>query len=406
MDVAAHTDPVQPAAAVQVLRRNAVLIAALVLLANSVLRGLRLPGYWAATHLLFNYQFGFSKRGLMGSLIAYLHSPFFYSYRFCVLESAVFLAANLVLLAMLIKRLVCAGAHSAVLVYASSAAIVFLAHTIGYFEQITLLVTLLALRIAGFYARAVFVGVFFSLTLLIHETGFLLFFPVLCFSFVIDLLEHPEHRKALTLAGLVLGVTAETLFLGQAHLSHPAVVAMQQSLQTQADFPLRDDGFVLLERSLADNLRLMSKYWTNPLWLAIQVISSVAILPTTLYLLSRTWRLLEGKRLAQWAAVIASLAPMSLHALGMDLHRWNTLATTTSFLVLAIVTLRIRTPSAATAPSPIALLSWPGVLIMLNLTSAVLLFDDYVVQDFPFHDHLKDVLEILRGHASTLTPHK
>lgn len=388
------------------LRQNAVLIAALVLLANSVLRGIRMPGYWAATHLLFNYQFGFSKRGLMGSLIACLHSPFFYSYRFCLVESAVFLAADLVLLVMLIKRLIAAGAHSVVLVYASSAAIVFLAHTIGYFEEITLLVTLLALGIESFYARAVFVALFFSLTLLVHETGFLLFFPVLCFSFIIDLLERPQRRKALTLAGLVLGVTAETVLLGQAHLGHPAVVAMQQSLQAHADFPLRDDAFVPLERSLGDNLRLMSEYWSNPLWLALQVISSLAILPTTLYLLSRTWRLLEGKRLAQWAAVIASLAPMSLHALGMDLHRWNTLATTTSFLVLAIVTLRTPAPSTAATASPIELLSWPGVLIMLNLTSAALLFDDYVVQDFPFHDHLKDVLEVLRGHASTLTPHK
>jgi hypothetical protein len=411
MDVAAHTDSVstaEPAGAPppEARRRNAVLIAALVLLANSVLRGIRMPGYWAATHLLFNYQFGFSKRGLIGSLIAYLNSPFFYSYRFCLVESAVFLAANLVLLALLIKRLIGAGAHSAVLVYASSAAIVFLAHTIGYFEQITLLVTLLALRIQGFYARAMFVAVFFSLTLLIHETGFLLFFPVLCFSFLIDLLERPERLKTLTLAGLVLAMMAETLLLGQAHLSHPAVAAMQQSLQAHADFPLRDDAFVLLERSLKDNLRLMVNYWTNPLWLVIQVISSVTVLPTTVYLVIRTWRLLEGKRLAQWAAVIASLAPLSLHVLGMDLHRWNTLATTTSFLVFAMMTLRSPTPSNTAEPVPISLLSWTGILIMLNLTSAVLLFDDYVVQDFPFHDHLKDVLEVLRGHASTFAPHK
>jgi hypothetical protein len=90
----------------------------------------------------------------------------------------------------------------------------------------------------------------------------------------------------------------------------------------------------------------------------------------------------------------------------MDLPRWNTLATTTSFLVLAIVTQRCRAPAVATtAPKPIALLSLPGVLIMLNLTSAVPLFDDYLVQDFPYHDHLKDLHEILRGNTSVLQPH-
>ena len=415
MDVGASADRMSGAdsltalrrTATDALRRNAVLIAALVLLANSVLRGIRMPGYWAATHLLFNYQFGFSKRGLLGSLIAYLDSPFFYSYRFCVVESTVLLAANLVLLAMLIKRLIGAGAHSAVLVYVSSAAIVFLAHTIGYFEQITLLVTLLALRIESFYARAAFAAIFFSATLLIHETGFLLFFPVLCFSFIIDLLERPDRRKALTLGALALGVTAETVLLGQAHLSHPAVMAMQQALQARADFPLRDDAFVLLERSLGDNLQLMLKYWTNPLWFIIEFLSSLTILPTTLYILYRTWRLLDGRPAARWAALVASLAPLSLHALGMDLHRWNTLATTTSFLVLAIVTRRYQTPPApVAAPSPIALLSVPGVLIMLNLGSAVPLFDRYVVQDFPYHDHLKDVLEILRGNTSVLLPQR
>lgn len=411
MDVVAHTEPMSGTNSSVTfrgaLRRHAVLIAALVLLANSVLRGIRMPGYWAATHLLFNYQFGFSKRGLLGNLIVYLHSPFFYSYRFCVVESAIFLAANLVLLAMLIRRLVGAGAHAVVLVYVSSAAIVFLAHTIGYFEQITLLVTLLALRIESFYARAAFVATFFAATLFIHETGFLLFFPVLCFSFMIELLEQPDRRKALTLGALALGVTAETVLLGQAHLSHAAVGAMQQTLQAHADFPLRDDAFVLLERSLGDNLRLMLKYWTNPLWLFILLLSSLTILPTTLYILYRTWRLLDGRPAAQWAAVAASLAPLSLHALGMDLHRWNTLATTTSFLVLAIVTQRRRTvPAATPIPGSIALLSLPGLLIMLNLGSAVPLFDDYVVQDFPYHDHLKDVYEILRGNTSILVPHR
>lgn len=326
-----------------------------------------MPGYWAATHLLFNYQFGFSKRGLLGNLIVYLHSPFFYSYRFCVVESAVLLAANLVLLAMLIRPLLGAGAHSAVLVYVSSAAIVFLAHTIGYFEQITLLVTLLALRIENFHARAAFVATFFAATLFIHET----------------------------------------VLLGQAHLGHAAVGAMQQTLQAHADFPLRDDAFVLLERSLGDNLRLMLKYWTNPLWLVILLLSSLTILPTTLYILYRTWRLLDGRPAVQWAAVAASLAPLSLHALGMDLHRWNTLAVTTSFLVLAIVTQRCRiAPAAPPTPDPIALLSLPGVLIMLNMGSAVPLFDDYVVQDFPYHDHLKDVYEMLRGNTSISVPHR
>jgi hypothetical protein len=43
---------------------------------------------------------------------------------------------------------------------------------------------------------------------------------------------------------------------------------------------------------------------------------------------------------------------------------------------------------------------------MLNLGSAVPLFDRYVVQDFPYHDHLKDVLEILRGNTSVLLPQR
>ena len=61
---------------------SAARILIMVVFVNSILRGIRTPGRWAATHLLFNYDYGFTKRALLGSLVGVLHLPSLYHYPF------------------------------------------------------------------------------------------------------------------------------------------------------------------------------------------------------------------------------------------------------------------------------------------------------------------------------------
>ena len=48
----------------------------------SILRGIRFPNIWSYSHFLFNYDFGFTKRGLIGEIISQVNNPYLISYEF------------------------------------------------------------------------------------------------------------------------------------------------------------------------------------------------------------------------------------------------------------------------------------------------------------------------------------
>lgn len=121
--------------------RDLILVAALGLILNSILRGIRSPGRFTYTNLLFNYDFGFSRRGLLGAIISTVHVPYFYSYEFFFWLSVAIFAAEVALLVELLLRLSSLGNGSAqlrVLVFSSSLGAAWLAHSMGYLEHLGL----------------------------------------------------------------------------------------------------------------------------------------------------------------------------------------------------------------------------------------------------------------------------
>lgn len=382
---------------------DTVRVIAVILFFNSVLRGMRAPGRWAATHLLFNYDFGFTKRALLGSAVAALHIPTLYHYSFFFWFSLVFFAADMMFLLALLRNALSSGdnlSRIVALLFASSLGIVFLAHTIGYFEHITLLVTLVTLRTRGFYARALLVLVLFSTSLLIHETGFLLFFPVILLRFALDLTTLNTPRRLVVLCILGLLLSAMTFWIGRAHLDNATVEAMRTALQSTADYHLRQDAFLVLTRALDDNVRMTFDIWLNPEFRRYFGFSLLVTLPTALYLLRAS--LIRISRnphgiVIGWLAVIASLAPLSLHFLGWDSARWDTLTITTSFLVFTTISLSSLNDGRTDQPHFLPLV--PVMLIALNLASGIALFDNYSVQLFPYEGHLADVVDIISGRA-------
>jgi hypothetical protein len=384
---------------------------ALTLLLNSVLRGIRAPAYWGGTHLLFNYHFGFAKRALLGALIASVDAPYLYHYSFYFSFSVAIFAGNLWLIIVLLRRLCrtgCVDARVSVLVFCSSLAVVFLAHTIGWPDQIVLLVTLVLLLCRNFYARALLTVGLFGSTLLIHEGGFLSFFPAVCLRFIADLADRPDRIKMIILSALVVIVTATVLVVGtRPPLSTAAAAAMQHTLQSKADFPLNTNGFLILTRTFSDNLEhtvACTRQSSHLVWFLLWFLPSMIVtLPTTIYLLCRAVVVLvaRGYGLAVRAAAIgAGLSPLSLHFLGCDNNRWFALATTSSFLVFSVTHLWF--PSSLGAPSRRSGhggLRWAIALIALNLGSAIALFSGYEVQDFPYEGHVADVAATLEGQA-------
>ena len=402
-----RTDPEFPFFKVDASYVERVLVPVVTLLfIDSVLRGIRTPGRWAATHLLFNYDFGFTKRALLGSVVEALNIPALYHYDFFFWFSLqIFIADALLLLSLLKNTLdINHGAtKAAALVFASSLGVVFFAHSIGYFDQITLLVTLIALRIRGFYRRACFVAVSFSISLFIHEGGFLIFFPVLFLRFVVDIDRHTTPTRIGTLCVLASGLSVLEFCIGRTHLDAVAAEAMHRALQLKADYHLRQDAFLVLSRDIHDNRKVMIDIWKEPGVWRFFLSSLVATAPSIGYLLWSSLAALTRRRSGHflYALVIASaLAPLTLHVLGWDFSRWDTLTITTCFLTLTVVTMSFgpgSLPILSGRPffSPLI----PTALVALNLGTCITLFDNYSVQLFPFEGHVTDVIDMTRGSA-------
>lgn len=389
-----------------------------VLLLNSVLRGIRAPNMWAYTQFLLNYDFGFAKRSFQGAVIGAFNITGTYSFAFWYMI-AVF-TANVLLLLWVMRRLCATEDLTARLIatlFASSLAVVALAHFVGYGDQPALLVTLLALLIRNFYYRCVLVAVLFPVCLLIQETEFVLFFPVVAFRFLIDLGGAATmHRRRLAALCLVLVcVLAALLAVGNAHMSETLATAMMESIQSKAEYPLRHGQTEPLIKTFTEFLGVFIRaYWESSLMRRFLFLSCIVTLPSMVYLMRRTWSLMtcnEYSIFLRIVAIGASMAPLSLIVIAGDLNRFAALAVLTSFIAYAIVRLQGGIADSAVAASKSHVLL-PLALIAMNLSSSIPLFDGYVVRNFPYEELINDLRNTLilkepfppRPEQCTVTP--
>lgn len=371
---------------------------ALALLLLAVLRGIRYPNTWSYTHYLFNYDLGFVKRGLVGEVMSHLGSPYFLTYEFFVIFSLLLLTTNMVLLGLLIHDM--ATRRNPVLIggallFASSLAVVFLAHTLGYLEHIGLLVTLIALRIRDFPKKLIFLSLTFPIALLVHEGVLILLFPI---NFMALLSPGPGELWAKKIAGLgafSLIMVALVFTISEYTLEEAEAEQMYVQLQADRDFPLRRDAFNVLHRDAQENFQRTLQRWSPERLLELRQ-SVLVTAPTILllvYLLVLTMKHAAVPLYLRVLAVLAALSPLMMYGWGWDMHRWNTFAISTSFLMLYVVGTGNKLPSRLPAAIYLLLV----FLILLNCMSTITLFDGYYVKQFPFMEHQNYILNLLRG---------
>jgi hypothetical protein len=379
-------------------------IIAVLLLGNSILRGIRAPDRFACSHLLFNYDFGFTRRALLGTLLQSFDIPALCHYDFCFWFSLALFSANMVLLLALTRQLIHENSGLVALVFVSSLAVVFLSHEIGYLDHVGLLFTLLFMRMqAGFFVRALVLTLCLPLLLLIHDTSFMTFSPVLFFILLKQLRQQPGRAGIVCFTLLLISMAALAVWFGSVHLSDRAAVSMYHELQAKADYPLREGIFVLHTTTSAESLRMLWPTLGTALFLRIFFLSSIVLLPTAIYFLFHSLSLLAQQRaslLLRVVAVAASLLPLLFNLVGEDVPRWTALAATTSFLVFAACALDRTEAQPSWSFNGLWL---PVTLVLLNLGSSLPLFNGFVVKTFPYEEHINYGQQLLSG-AETFPP--
>ncbi len=378
-----------------------------VLAAISVAKAIRLPNYKSATQAQVDYSLGLIKRGMFGAALARPLHLEIYS-RFAVFSWLLLLST----VAFLLVFTWWGGARERVLspeivaLFFSSYALVYMAHMVGYFEVLLLLLTLVLLSIRPFWIRfagALPAAVF---ALAVHEMFLFVFLPVLLFSFLAQGFAGDAKKLGkpaiLGAVGLLLGVSlATTVRLAL----HPPMTPAQLNgltghIAQLVDFPTDTAMYDVLVRSTRDNLYIMRDVASRAPWWRQQLVCLVTMGPTVLLLVLATRRLLRTVRrpVPRWigaSAVVASLSPLTMHLLGFDVARFNAMVMLTSFLaLLTVCRFTEGVPAALSSREHYAVL----LVLLLNMTSGDLLMDGRTVRSFPFVRELPGTLNLRHGH--------
>ncbi len=371
----------------------------------STLRGLRFPNVWSYTHYLFNYDFGLVKRGLVGAIVSATGIDALSGYRFFFVLSFVILLLCLALLFRLTLTTLKSHGNSAAvapLVFLSSVSVVYLSHTVGYFDQIGLLLTLFVLTSRNFTLRFL-LGVAGTLfCLFVHEAFLILFFPILFLSLLRDCL--PDRRFRLVLLSLyTVTALATTWYLTDLVL--PEETVHQAYAQTQQTTPitLREDAFDVQFRTGPDNAAIMDRFWSEPMrWL--QLFNGLLVtIPSIGVIACFTQLLLKARResvIIRTLAAFAALSPFVLNIVAWDMERFAALAVLTSFLVYLVVATSPSDPAQGCPADgdvsfSTALMLLSLGVVLLNFNSSILLFDGYTVAQFPFPELSRHLVRLV-----------
>ena len=372
------------------------------ILAISVLKGIRYPSPWAYTHYLFNYNFGFTKRALIGTFINYLGVPYLKSYGFFLIFSTVLLFTNIFLIYLFMRDLITSNNKLLVggaIIFASSLAVVYLANSNGYFEHIGLLTILIAMRVKGFYKKLLFLVPLFAIALLAHEANFIIFFPAIFISLLLDIIPGNGLKKLIAL-GIFSAVTVMLVFfIGNSTISRGMANKMYRETITEIKDITRinTNTFEVLSSGVDDSFALMQKNWTNKDFPQNTLNYFLATLPamlTLIYLMVMILKKSNASKLLIILSILASVSPLVLNFLASDMNRWNTLAITTSFLVLCTV---FTSNKSAVADLPVDVYPILIFVLFLNATTTIFMFGGYTVRQFPFLEHQNFILGVIRG---------
>jgi hypothetical protein len=372
---------------------------------HGLFSALRWPMLWATDHMVFNYHFGFGKRGLFGTILHMVAPP---PYHYATLARLGFIIFGIwiVLLAGAAWRSLRTDAGMAVafVLFFLSAGFSCLVDDMGYLEHVGLVLLLLGFftpsRAAWLPVRAVLA----ILAVLVHEANFLMLVPVMALDAWHAGLRRGSTRAMLEGAAVLLPAAALTYYIGnvQTGCDHEAVHAYFQSLAR--DFFMRRDAVETFCRDGMRNLAYLVPIWSSGWQSKFLAMALVVVLPSTLFNLALAARVLRGKPLTLAVAVLATASPVALIVLGADLVRFVSLMQVTSLLVLLSGARRLGLPADGTLPHALRNKALLCGLAGYELATALMLTDTTLMMKFPFVPLVQRLLLVLRSGPFVVIP--
>ncbi len=379
--------------------RKLAIVTGIGLAVFGALRGFRFPNGYAYTISLIDYEVGFVKRGLFGTL---LHKFGDYSSASFLVAGTLLLAVSMFALFVAIYRMSSEDNHllrASVLVFTSSYAITYMAHLNGYMDHAGILLTIIVLSISDWRPQVVATGVAFLIGALLHQALFVVFFPVVFGVLLVKVRVQKSvaGTRVVFAMGLIVGLLG--VAIQYQSLAPELSARLMTSIQSHANAPINFLGLQsVVVGGSGDTFEYMSKfwqYWMN--WVRLGL-SLVVVLPPLFFLLYVIRRYLQSVNVEKGVRVFLLIAPLSslaMHFVGIDMHRWNVLCLVAAFAAIyGLHCSKIR-PQLFYGSTTMKMVAVLLVICLYNGIAAVPLFDEQICHSFPNFEHFRDVFSVL-----------
>ncbi|MCO4823892.1 MAG: hypothetical protein KC451_03455 [Amylibacter sp.] len=311
----------------------------IVIFALAILQNLLPPNGFSGTVLIFDYEFGLMRRGLVGEVANFYWGAQASRSEVLTVSVLMSLFGLLCLLGLCISRLFHTQTTLLLaLLLVSSFAFKAIVGFTGYMDMILIgFVCLAALsdpnRIFGILIRAlaIFVGMF------CHEIMLAYFAVFLC----VDLWVRRGYRITVSeislastplLAGLA-GFAVLSIFGINAAENAPVIV---EYINQKADFTADGEATNVIGRSIGDNFALMTEKRFEMGYRSWVILDGMPLAVMMLWMLWVNLRLMSGRfnGLVHLVVVAAILAPQSLNLIAFDVVRFGAISVLVGFLTL------------------------------------------------------------------------
>jgi len=335
-----------------------------------LVRGFLPPNAFSATVLLFDYEYGLIRRGLMGEIATLWWGAHVTRAEVFLLSASMSLFGLFTLYAFVARSSSksVTGTLLALTLFTSIAFDAIVAAT-GYLDLVLIGLVCLSMltdprQVSGLVARALAVG----LGVFFHEIA-IGYFSILLAA---DIWLQRDGRACdipLSLLPLFSGAAALALLMVAGNLSPEQTAAFLDHIAAKAAFKPDPEATVILERHLSDNFAVMETIRDQAAYRAWLVLDGLPLLALSLW---TGWLILcaigPGQYMSKLLCLGAIAAPMSLNVIAFDVVRFGAISALCGFLLLFALWTRqgprVRLQAA---------LSLPHVLtvMVLNQVSAV-----------------------------------
>ena len=362
-----------PSAAMSAVRKLCSCVLLLGALAATLARTVRWPNDWSEAHWLLDYRFGFVKRALPGEVLSLLTGGHVGEGAIRTAGVACFALLTAAVLFMVFRILRAARWHSAVVIamvaFVTSPYVVLMAHLVGYFEQLYLVIGFVSILLAQ-RGRLLFGSLLQALALLVHESSIVVVFPAFTLAAMLRVAHTPDGERRGSLWWLLLPLSLAAL-MGRVIGSPPD--GFQQAFIAwlhEHQFINRDFAKFAAGQLCLPLAKFMEITWRDSLVRLSFPIVYGMVLPTMAALLMVATRL---RRLQAWsfeavAVAFVVLVPQAMHIVAYDVERIASMSLITAlFAVWILAEQRVEAAGESAGAAP----EFDGGLAAISLLAVV-----------------------------------